>query len=98
MTLEELRDALAINGWPGKSTSLKEHLQRSRIQLFKDNWAPMEREIIDKCGCLIDVVRPAASIGFKNQVRHVSGQTSEFKSPIKEPENSCFTKQTQRRH
>ncbi|RDW65917.1 uncharacterized protein DSM5745_09656 [Aspergillus mulundensis] len=64
LALMELRDALALDGWTDSKprTMLSEHLKSRRLQLSQThNWAPVEREILHCCGCLLEVVKVASS-------------------------------------
>jgi hypothetical protein len=62
MALLEFQDAVATTSWRASSgLSFAEHLNRNRIQLFdQSNLAPIERDIIDSCGCLIEFARTVA--------------------------------------
>jgi len=85
LSLTEFRDALAMRDWKGSSSSapFQDHLDARRIRLFqKYNWAPIERDIVDTCGCLLEVVRPASAL---------SQPTSELRKGYIGPE---FTIQT----
>lgn len=59
LTLQELREAMAMHNWNDRPIGeLQNHLESRRIRLFqKGNWAPIEREVIDVCGCLLEVIR-----------------------------------------
>ena len=71
LSLLEFRDAVAATGWRASSgLAFKEHLDRNRIQLFDaDNLGPVERDVIDSCGCLLEVVYEVPTRGFV-QVTH----------------------------
>lgn len=69
LSLEEFRDALALSGWQhgSSSSTFQNHLDRRRVQLFqRDNWAPLARDIVDTCGCLLEVVRPASALAKRS--------------------------------
>lgn len=58
LTLDEFRDALAIEGFEADSTLFQQHLAKCRLQpLVGQNWAFLEREILHTCGGLLEVVR-----------------------------------------
>lgn len=68
LSLAEFRDALAITGWrpqpqdTNQNRSFQNHLNNNRFYLMQPrNWQPFERDIMDKCGCMLEVVRPASA-------------------------------------
>ena len=73
LALDELRDALAISGWSNDRPpkAFDEHLYNGRLILTQDNnWAPLEREIINLSGCLLEVVKmPRTSLMLRPGAR-----------------------------
>jgi energy-coupling factor transporter ATP-binding protein EcfA2 len=65
LSLLEFQDAVAATSWTGPSDlSFAEHLNRNRVQLFNQtNFAPIEQDIINSCGCLLEVVK----LGYRYQ-------------------------------
>ena len=54
LLLSEFRDAIAVST---SKTQTPSSLERNRYVLLGGSWRPVERAIIDTCGCLIEVVR-----------------------------------------
>ncbi|KAN0099449.1 hypothetical protein V8E51_013224 [Hyaloscypha variabilis] len=69
LSLLEFRDAVAATSWTGPSDlSFAEHLNKNRVQLFdQTNLAPIEQDIINSCGCLVEAVGTLYSFGDGKQ-------------------------------
>ncbi|KAI9683040.1 MAG: hypothetical protein M1822_006233 [Bathelium mastoideum] len=76
LTLLEFCDAIAATGWTTSDTSSFEaHFRRNRVQLFDpDSLQPIERDIVNSCGCLLEVVKGQNADALQSYVQ-VTHQT-----------------------
>lgn len=60
LSLDEFRDALATAGCKEHMTQeqFSQHMLNRRLRLLQaGNWAPVERDIVDMTGCLLEVIK-----------------------------------------